>query len=573
MSNAGRNFSPDSKGLHRFLEDEWERTLREQPLFASELGDSRYNDRWPDLSPHGFQQRYDADKSALQRLDEFSDADLNDVDRLNVTLYRGKCEDAVGEYEIAWRRLPLTAREGIQDANAISESLQFAAVLDYEQWISRLEAFPTYMKQTIDLMREGIQTRMVHSKVVMQRVPQQIRAQIVDDAKSSLFYKPFLEFSAQIDVADRERLSDKAVTAISQQIVPAYQELLRFFEDEYLPACFDDVGVWQMSNGREIYEFFARQQTTTGYSADEIHEIGLKEVKRIRQEMEAVIRQTGFAGDFSEFLTFLRSDPQFYFDDADDLLKAYQACCQKVDAALPRLFDQLPKVGYDIRSIPMNIAPDTTAAYYRPLSADGLRPGSYFVNLYRPEVRPKYEIEALSLHEAVPGHHLQIALAMELDGLPAFRRFAPEGQYTGYVEGWALYAESLGGDLDCYQDPYSRFGQLTYEMWRAVRLVVDTGMHVFNWSRQEAIDYFSENAAKTQHDIENEIDRYIAWPGQAVAYKIGEIEFQSLRRQAEQGRPEFDIRAFHHLLLKHGPVPLNVLREIVQSWIADGAES
>jgi prolyl oligopeptidase len=300
-------------------------------------------------------------------------------------------------------------------------------------------------------------------------------------------------------------------------------------------------------------------------TADAIHQIGVREVKRIRSQMEEIIREISYDGDFAQFLEFLRTDKQFYFSNSNDLIAAYRQFCRRVDPLLPRLFHRLPRVSYTIQPIPAQLAPDTTTAYYRPPSADGRRAGTYFVNLYRPEVRPKYEIAALSLHESVPGHHLQLALAMEREDVPAFRRYTG---YTAFVEGWALYAEKLGEELEVYNTPYQRFGQLTYEMWRAVRLVVDTGIHSKQWTRQRAIDFFAANTAKTQHDIENEIDRYIAWPGQALAYKIGELKIRQLRQIAEsQLEDRFDIRDFHDVILKNGALPLDVLEQRVQRWL------
>jgi prolyl oligopeptidase len=286
--------------------------------------------------------------------------------------------------------------------------------------------------------------------------------------------------------------------------------------------------------------------------------------------MEAIQKQVGYEGSFQEFLTFLRTDKQFYFDDPNDLLQAYKECCQRIDPQLPNLFSRLPEIPYEIVPIPAQMAPDTTTAYYQPPAADGSRPGGYYVNLYRPEVRPKYEIEALSLHESVPGHHFQIALAMEIDDIPEFRRY---GGYTAFIEGWGLYSEKLGEELGLYKDPYSKFGQLTYEMWRAVRLVVDTGMHTMEWTRQDAIDFFAANTAKTLLDIENEVDRYIAWPGQALAYKIGELKIRELRAKAEQKQgDQFDVRKFHDVVLRNGAVPLDVLEEQVNHWLENPAQ-
>jgi prolyl oligopeptidase len=343
--------------------------------------------------------------------------------------------------------------------------------------------------------------------------------------------------------------------------------MLRFFEDVYLPACFEKEGVWQIPNGKEFYALRARQFTTTDLTPQQIHDIGLREVKRIRGEMKEVMRDVGFEGTFAEFLDHLRNDPKYYYKDPNKLLTEYKAICRRIDPQLPKMFGRLPRRPYQLEAIPEHLAPDTTTAYYRPPSADGGRNGTYFVNLFRPETRPKYEMEVLSVHEAVPGHHLQIALAQELEGIPEFRRY---GGYTAFIEGWGLYSERLGYELGLYKDPYSKFGKLTYDMWRAVRLVVDTGIHDQGWSRQKAIDFFAANAAKSMHDIENEIDRYIAWPGQALAYKIGQLRILELRRKAEEELGDkFDLSEFHDTILGQGAVTLSVLDGIVADWIAE----
>ncbi|MDA2914196.1 DUF885 domain-containing protein [Acidobacteriia bacterium AH_259_A11_L15] len=552
--------------LHALFEEEWEYFLEENPEVASLLGDRRWNDRWSDVSLEAGERRHRHRMHVLERLDAIDTAALSEADKLNYTLFRKNYELAVEAHPYRWSLLAVNQRGGIQTRNELADALRFATVKDYQDWIARLRGFPTLLDQTIALLREGIRAGMVHPKVIMERVPAQIAAQIVDDPADSLFFQPFERFPERIPAAEQERLAAEARQAIAEHILPAFRRFQEFFSNEYLPACTDRVGAWQLPRGQELYAFRARQFTTTDLTPEEIHQIGLREVRRIRAEMEKIIEEVGFEGSFQEFLEFLRTDPQFYYDDPAELLEGYRAIAKQLDPTLVRLFGKLPRMPYGVESIPEHIAPDTTTAYYRRPAADGSRAGTYFVNLYRPEVRPKYEMEVLSIHEAVPGHHLQIALMMELKDLPKFRRF---GGYTAFTEGWGLYSESLGEELGFYQDPYSKFGQLTYEMWRAVRLVVDTGMHSMGWTRQQAIDFFLENAAKTEHDIVNEIDRYIAWPGQALAYKIGEMKIKELRARAQQELGErFDLRAFHDTVLGSGAVPLDVLETIVEDWIA-----
>ncbi len=558
-SEAGRR-------LHALFQEEWEYTLREDPTFASFLGDRRYNDRWPDVSLAALERRHQHSREALGRLAAIAPQALTEADRLNYRLFQKQYQNDVEGYQFRWYLLPLNQRDGVQTADELADALRFATVKDYEDWIARLRALPVLVEQTTALMKEGMRAGIVHPRVIMERLPAQIEKQIVDDPTKSPFFKPFTRYPDAISAAERERLAAQAQAAIREQVVPAYRKFQRFFVEEYLPACLAKVGVWQLPRGKELYAYRARLFTTTNLTPEEIQRLGLEEVKRIRGEMEAIIKQVGFQGTFEEFLQFLRTDPRFYYKDPQELLEAYRALSKEIDPTLVKLFKKLPRAPYGVEPIPEAVAPDTTTAYYRQPAADGSRAGTYFVNLYRPEVRPKYEMEALSIHEAVPGHHLQIALAMELGELPEFRRY--DG-YTAFTEGWGLYAESLGGELGFYRDPYSKFGQLTYEMWRAVRLVVDTGMHNDGWSRQQAIDYFKANAAKTELDIVNEVDRYIAWPGQALAYKIGELKIKELRARAARELGErFDVRDFHDVVLGSGALPLDVLEANVDAWIA-----
>jgi uncharacterized protein (DUF885 family) len=555
-----------AKALHAFFDAEWEYTMEQNPTWASSLGDRRWNDRWPDISAEAIQKRQDHARTALQTLNKIDRASLSPADQLNYDLFKKETEADIAGFKFRMHLLPIHQREGIQTEDELGERLRFETLKDYEDWIARLRAFPAYMDQTIALMREGVKAKVLWPRKVLERVPTQLDKQIVPDPEESPFFKPLTKFPSEISTADRDRLAKAAREAIDDAVIPAFEKLKGYFTSEYLPASFPQVGVWQMPEGAELYTYLARRSTTTDLTPQQIHEKGLSEVARIRAEMEKITKQVGFTGTLQEFFTKLRTESQFYYKTPEELLEAYRAMSKRIDPNLVKVFKTMPRMPYGVIPIPDKIAPDTTTAYYSQPAADGSRAGHYYVNLYKPETRPKWEMMALSLHEAVPGHHFQIALAMELGEIPKFRRF---GGYTAFVEGWGLYAESLGEDMDLYDDPYSKFGQLVYEMWRAVRLVVDTGMHQMKWDRQKAIDYFIANAAKSENDIVNEIDRYLIMPAQALAYKIGELKIKELRARAKRELGDkFEIREFHDVVLLSGAVPLDILERNVNAWIA-----
>jgi len=555
-----------AKRLHELFEVEWERGLRENPVRASYLGDRRFDDRWPDVSAPALARSHAADRAVLEALAAIPPDRLSEADRLNRDLFGRLYREEIAAYEWGQQYLPITQRRSIQSAHELAELLTFATLADYENWIARLEGVGAYVDQTIALMRTGLERGLVQPCIIMERIPAQIARQVVDDPATSPFYAPLERMPETVPEAEQQRLSAAARQAIEQGVVPAYRRLQAFFEREYLPACRKSVGVWDAPGGADWYQQRVRWFTTTELTADEIHEIGLLEVARIRGEMMKVIERVGFQGSFEEFLKFLRTDPRFRYTDPQQLLQAYQVMAKRIDPLLPQYFGRLPRMPYGVRPIPAESAPDTTTAYYQPPSMDGQRAGYYYVNLYKPEERPTYEIPVLSIHEAVPGHHLQIALAQELGEQPKFRRTL---EATAYTEGWALYSESLGEEMGFYADPYDKFGQLTYEMWRAVRLVVDTGLHHKRWTREQAIEFFKANAAKSELDIVNEIDRYISWPGQALAYKIGELRIKELRARATAALgPKFDIREFHDLVLGSGAVPLDILESNVEQWLS-----
>ena len=554
------------KALNDFFESEWNYEMEQNPIQASSLGDRRWNDRWGDRSLEAIRKREEHTVDALARLTKINRAQLSAADQLSYDLFKKDLETDIEGAKFRTYLLPINQRGGPQTLDELGDRLRFETLKDYEDWVARLRSFPVLIDQQMALMREGARTKVMWPKIVLNRVPAQIDKQLVSKPEESPFYKPLTKFPAAISSADRDRLTKAASEAIASGVIPSFQKLKKYFTEEYLPAAFDEVGVWQMPQGAEFYAHLTRRHTTTALTPQQIHDKGLSEVARIRSEMQTILEKVEFKGTLPEFFTKLRTDPQFFYKTPEELLEAYRALSKRIDPNLVKVFKTLPRMPYGVTPIPDKIAPDTTTAYYSRPAADGSRAGQYFVNLYKPETRPKWEMMALSLHEAVPGHHLQNALAQEAGDIPKFRR---HGSFTAYGEGWGLYAESLGEEMGLYDDPYSKFGQLTYEMWRAVRLVVDTGIHQMKWDRQRAIDFFMENAPKAENDIVNEIDRYISMPGQALAYKIGELKIKELRDRARGAIGEnFDIREFHDVVLLSGAVPLDILERNVDAWIA-----
>jgi prolyl oligopeptidase len=488
------------------------------------------------------------------------------AEQLNYDLFAREYRQRLAVYPFKPWLYAINHQGGIQTLSETAEQLPFQTVRDYEDWIARLRAVGGYVDQNIELLRIAAREQRTQPRVIMERIPAQLALQLVSEPDASPFYAPFQRLPDAIPAAEQARLRAAGLAAVREVVLPAYRRLQRAFEQEYLPKTRSSVGISDTPGGADFYrERIAYHTTLSTLSADEIHAIGLAEVARIRAEMQRIIGQVGFKGSFAEFVNYLRTDPKFYYATPQELFDGYQVVAKRIDPNLTRLFGKLPRTPYGVRAIPATSAPNTTTAYYQPPAMDGSRPGYYYVNLYRPEVRPKWEMEVLSVHEAVPGHHLQIALAYEQAAMPKFRRAAG---YTAYIEGWGLYSESLGEELGLYQDPYSKFGQLTYDMWRAVRLVVDTGMHAKGWSRERAIQFFKDNAPKTDTDIVNEIDRYISWPGQALAYKIGQLRIQALRAEATRTLgARFDVRAFHDALLATGAVPLDVMEAQMRTWI------
>lgn len=558
-------YSQAQSDFQALITEHWEWRLASDPEFASRIGDRRYNDQWRDRSPDAFDERHEQRLAFLRRLRQIDVRELPESERLNYELFGQALQDAVDGHRFNAHLMPINQRGGVQNLDSAAEWLRLESATDYEDWLNRMAGIEGVLEQTLELQKAGIEQGYVPPRILMERIPAQLDAQLVETGTESPYYRAFASMPESISEADQARLREQAVAIIEESIVPAYRDFSRYFERSYLPASRDSIGASELPDGEALYEYWARHFTTTSMTPDEIHRLGLNEVARIRADMQTIIDELEFEGSFEDFLEFLRTDPQFYYATPQELFEGYLAVSKRIDPELVRLFGRLPRMPYGLRPIPDSIAPDTTTAYYQRPAADGSRPGYYYVNLYRPEVRPRYEMEVLSVHEAVPGHHLQIAIQMELPDMPDFRRYSG---FTAFTEGWGLYSESLGYDLGLYQDPYSRFGALTYEMWRAVRLVVDTGMHYKGWTRDQAIDFFRDNAAKTEADIINEIDRYIGWPGQALAYKIGQLKIFEIRSKAEQTLGErFDIREFHDALLAGGALPLSVLETRMNRWL------
>jgi uncharacterized protein (DUF885 family) len=551
--------------LHALFEREWERDLADDPLLATYRGDRRYDDRWPDISPAAEQARHAADAAVLRALDAIPRAALSPADRLNHDLFRRRYEERVAAAPFHPEYYEIRAREGPQSLNEVAEQMRFETVADYETWLRRLERLPAYLEQYEELLRRAAAEGRTQPRVIMDRVVPQLALQVVERPEDSPFFQRFQSWPDAVPPDERERLAAAARRVIAESVIPAYRRFTSVFGHAYLPACRESVGIWDTPDGRAFYANRARYHTTTSLTPEEIHAIGLAEVARNRAEMQKVMDEVGFQGSLAAFFEFLRTDPRFYYRTGDELFRAYAYITKVIDPELPRLFGRLYRTPFGLRPIPETSAPNTTTAYYSGPSVDGTRPGYYYVNLYRPEVRPRYEMEVLTVHEAAPGHHLQIALAQEMGDLPKFRRTSG---VTAYVEGWALYSERLGYDLGLYKDPYSRFGQLTYDQWRAVRLVVDTGMHAKGWTREQSIRYFLDNSPRPELDVVNEIDRYLADPGQALAYKIGQLRILELRRRAERELgAKFDVRAFHDEVLGAGSLPLDVLETRIENWI------
>ena len=554
---------PDQKKFKEFLDENWQDSMEKSPLFASLLGDKRYDDKVSSNSIEDFFSEKEYESYVLEVLSQIDPDNLSEEDQLNYRLLKSDYEISLEGREYPGYYMRLNQRGGVQDYYLYGNRLNFTDLQSYKNWFERVKGYTQNVRNSLEINKEGLELGYTQPKLVTRGVSAQIGAMLERDLEDHPYFKIFKNVGDVASPEDALALQNEVKEYIQNDLNPTYQELYDFLINEYLPESRDTIGISDVPNGKEWYEYLARYHTTTNLTPDEIHEIGLREVAKIRAEMEGIIEQVGWEGDFNSFLQYLRTDPRFYYETGEELLQAYRAMSKEIDAYMPTLFNKLPRAPYGVIPIPMESAPFTTTAYYNAPSEG--RPGYYYANLYMPEVRPKYEIPVLSVHEAVPGHHHQISLAQEMENVPNFRKYL---SITAFVEGWGLYSEQLGESMGIYDDPYDKFGQLTYDMWRAVRLVVDTGMHYKNWSREDAVNLFLENTAKTEQDINNEVDRYIAWPGQALAYKIGQLKIMELRDKSKEALgDDFDIKDFHDHILSFGSIPLNILEEKVDEFI------
>jgi uncharacterized protein (DUF885 family) len=570
--------SDATKHFRKYLSEDWKKWMQEYPEIATAVGFPGQNRRWKDESQAGFDERVSHLQESLTAIKRIDRATLPAREQINYDLYRELLGTSVeglpyGDDPLPFRNvvpgnrwMPLTQMGGIQqDAAGTLASAPKEKVSDYEDILARLEALPAAVNQNLEMLGEGLKRGYTPAKITMRDVPQQIADLIPGEPLKSALLEPFTEFPSSISAADQARLRERAIKIYGGAIVPGFQKLREYLVSTYIPACRETIAATALPDGTAAYAFHVRWQTTTKLTPAQIHEIGLSEVGRIRGEMNKVIESAGFKGSFKQFIDFLRSDPRFYYEQADELVNGYRVIAKRIDPELAHEFGKLPRLPYGVLPVPDFKAPSQTTGYYQDGAPEVGRPGYYFVNTYNLKARPKWEMEALTLHESVPGHHLQGSLAQELEDVPEFRKHVG---YSAFVEGWALYCESLGEEVGLYKDSYSKFGQLSYEMWRAVRLVVDTGMHSQGWTRQQAIDFFRENTGKADQDIIVEVDRYIVWPGQALAYKLGQMKIRELRTMAEKTTGDsFDVRAFHDAVLEQGAVPLDLLEAHMNQWM------
>ncbi|MDH5432391.1 MAG: DUF885 domain-containing protein [Gammaproteobacteria bacterium] len=552
--------------LYDLFDQDWQFRLEQSPMMATRQGLRNSNHLLEEVSEESFNKRGEKTKAFLKALEEIDFNKLNETDKINYQIFKTQLLWRLSEIEFKSYQMPFLSDSGFHtQIMRLHQQVPLQNEKDYQNYIARLKAVPRYFDQQIKNMRKGLKRGYSMPKVVMNGFSDVIKKAYDEGVSKSPFLQAFNNMPDSISSRSQKQLKKQAEKVIANEVFPAFKELYTFFEEEYIPNTKQSLGAYDFPDGKNYYQAQIKNYTTLDLTAEEIHQIGLKEVARIRKEMEAVIKESGFNGSFADFLDFLRNSPQFYAKSEQDLLKEAAYIAKKMDGKLPKLFTRLPRQPYAVEPVPAAMAPKYTTGRYvsAPLNSD--RPGTYWVNTYALDKRPLYALEALTLHEAVPGHHLQGALNQELEDVPNFRRYS---YISAFGEGWGLYSEKLGLEVGFYQDPYSNFGRLTYEMWRAGRLVIDTGIHAKGWTREQAIKLLEENSALSTHNIRTEVDRYISWPGQALAYKLGELKILELRAKAEKALGDsFDLRLFHDEILKNGSIPLDVLEQQINNYI------
>ncbi|GGW85247.1 DUF885 domain-containing protein [Alteromonas halophila] len=563
VSAQTRNNNDDA--LYSLLDDIWQYELSVSPMLASREGLTSHNSVLPDISPEALKRQHQQWQAFADKLADFDDKALSTDATISLLMQRYRLNNYIDNYRFKTYLVPINSEYGFHASMAsLPKIVSFRDAQDYRDYLSRLTALSAYFEQQMAYMREAIDVGYTQPKVVLEGFEDSVTPYISELPSESPFYRPFDSFPAHITEAQQRTLQEDAKSVITEHVTPSYQAFYDFLVEEYIPSARTDIAATNWPQGEAFYRNRVKHYTTTDMTPQQIHDLGLSEVARIRKQMQQIINELEFDGDIDAFIHFLRTDPQFYADTPEELLKEAAFIAKKMDARLPQLFEHLPRTPYGVAPVPESIAPKyTTGRYIHPSRDD--QPGYYWVNTYALDKRPLYALPALTLHEAVPGHHLQISLAAELEDLPKVRQ---NTYISAFGEGWGLYSEFLGIEAGMYEDPYDDFGRLSYEMWRACRLVVDTGMHSFGWTRRQALDYMLKNTALSEHNVTTEIDRYISWPAQALSYKIGEIKIKALREKAENALgKDFDVRQFHRAVLAHGSVPLFILEQQIDNYI------
>jgi len=561
--------SPDiaarSRDLSRLFNDVWQDKLRHDPEYATFLGDKRYDAELTDHSPHAVNDSLARGRGFIERLSAIDTTGLSQQEQLSAELMlRSLIEDQEGAKFREWE-MPVNQYDGIQlELPQLADHTAFDTADDYDNYIARLGNIPAAFTQTMTNMQTGLDDRRTPPQYLMEKALAQTQAIAVQRPEDSPFALPLKKFPATVGAGDRKRISDAVLNAITTQVLPSYQRFAKFLTYTYVPNCRKDPGIWALPDGDAYYAFRIRQSTTLDKSATQIHQIGLDEVTRDEAEMLAIVHRLGFS-DRKSFSAALNANPKEHPASADALVNTYKGYIAQMQPRLPELFGTLPKAKLEVVVMPAYMAPNQPQAFYDQGTPDGKRPGNVDVNTYKWEDRSLANVEAVAYHEGIPGHHLQISIQQELSGLPEFRN---QAYYTAYTEGWALYSERLGKEIGFYQDPYSDYGRLEADMWRAIRLVIDTGVHSQHWTRQQMVDYFHEHSGLDETNVQSEVDRYIAWPGQALGYKMGQLKILELRARAKTALgPKFDLKAFHDVVLASGALPLDVLEKQVDAWI------